>query len=352
MENLTVFVLAGGSGERFWPMSRVSTPKHLLRLLGDKTLLEETLLRFRGLVPDERLFVLTNAAQVEGCRAAVPWLPATQFIAEPAKRDTAPAAALATGIAISRNKNAVCALFPADATIHDVETFRRNLADAVDAAAKQHALLTFAIKPTFPSVGFGYLHLGETMESGPGGTPIRRVKQFVEKPDLPQAEEYLASGRHAWNAGMFVWKAAVFLAECNRLAPELATFIENFPAGDPTGYLQENFAALPKISVDFAIMEKAESVIAAETAFDWDDVGTWTALPAHLGVDGDGNTTRGDVALFRAKDNIILSDKRTVALCGVSNLVVVETADALLVCHKDAVQHIKELQPLLPSEVR
>lgn len=352
MEKLTVFVLAGGSGERFWPMSRVATPKHLLRLLGDKTLLEETLLRFRGLVPDDRLFVLTNIAQVEGCRAAVPWLPASQFIAEPAKRDTAPAAALATGIAHARDRDAVCALFPADATIHDVEAFQRNLADAVDAASARDALLTFAIKPSFPSTGFGYLHLGEELEVGQGGTPIRSVRQFVEKPDLPRAEEYVASGEYAWNAGMFVWRAGVFLRECQRLEPELATFIEEFPAGDPTAYLAEKFPALPKISVDFAIMEKARAVIAAGTSFDWDDVGTWTALPAHLGADADGNTSRGGVAVCRSQGNIVLAEKRTVALCGVTDLVVVETEDAVLVCHKDAVQHIKELQPLLPQEVR
>lgn len=352
MENLNVFILAGGSGERFWPMSRMATPKHLLRLLGEETLLEETLLRFRGLVPDERLFVLTNAAQVDSCRTAVPWLPPEQFIAEPAKRDTAPAAALATGIAHAQNPNAVCALFPADATIHNVETFRRNLSDAVDAAAKHNALLTFAIPPTFPSTGFGYLHLGETLELGQQGTAIRRVQQFVEKPDLARAEEYVASGQYAWNAGMFVWSAQVFLEECRHHQPELAAFIEHFPTDDPAAYLNEKFADLPKISVDFAIMEKAGSVIAAETAFDWDDVGTWTALPAHLGKNAEGNTTRGNVALCRSTNNIVLSASRTVALCGVRDLVVVETADAVLVCHKDAVQHIKELQPLLPPEVR
>lgn len=352
MNSVFVFILAGGSGERFWPMSRTSTPKHLLRLLGERTLLEETLLRFRGVVPEDHLFVLTNHQQLEGCRQAVSWLAPSQFLAEPAKRDTAPAAALATGFAHARAGDAVCALFPADATIHDTEAFQRNLRDAVDAAKAQDALVTFAIPPSYPSTGFGYLELGETLAAGSAGSTVRKVQRFVEKPDLETAEKYLASENYAWNAGMFVWQARVFLEETKRHAPELTTFIENFPAGDPAAYLQTHFATLPKISVDFAIMEKAAAVLSVQASFDWDDVGTWTALPRHLGKDDQGNTIKGDASLVDTTNSIILSSGRTVALCGVRDLVVVETPDAVLICSRESVQRIKELQPLLPPEVR
>lgn len=352
LEHLYVFIMAGGSGERFWPMSRVRKPKHLICLLDEHTLLEKTLLRFRNILPQNQIFVLTNCQQVAACREAAPWLPAEQFIAEPTKRDTAPAAALATGIARSRDPLAICALFPADATIHHVQHFQSNLLDAAFIAAKNEALLTFAIPPTYPSSGFGYLELGKTLETAPNGSTVSQVTRFVEKPSLETAEKYLASKNYAWNAGMFLWQASVFLKECERLVPELAAFIRNFPIGTPDPYLAEVFASLPKISVDYAILEKAQSVLAIKAIFDWDDVGTWTAIPAHLGKDEHGNTLKGSHAVVDSFDNIAISNGRTIALCGVRDLVVVETADAILICHQDAVQKIKELQPQLPENLR
>jgi mannose-1-phosphate guanylyltransferase len=347
MNNLFVFIMAGGSGERFWPMSRLATPKHLLRLLGERTLLEEAVLRALAVVPADRVFVLTNHAQLESCRQAVPSLPAAQFLAEPAKRDTAPAAALATGFARARNPDAICALLPADAMIHDSATFARQLSQAAAVMNDSPALLTFSIRPTFAATGYGYLQLGA---SQPDGT--RKVERFVEKPDPDTAEEYVASGTYGWNAGMFVWRAEIFLAECDRLVPPLAAFIREFPAGDPTAYLAERFPHLPKISVDYAIMEQAAEVLALEAAFDWDDVGSWTALPAHLGKDSHENTLKGAHAVLDSHNNIVVANSRHVALCGVSDLVVVETPDAVLVCHRNAVQRIKNLQPLLPEDLR
>ncbi len=350
-DHLHIFILAGGSGERFWPLSRSHTPKHLLRLLGDRTLLEETIARFEGVVPPERIFVLTNSRQIEACRAAAPNLPPEQFVSEPAKRDTAPAAALATGLARSRDPEAICALFPADAAIRNVEAFRRNLRDAASAAEEYDALLTFAIPPSSPSPRFGYLQLGETLSNGKEGTRILRVERFVEKPDVPTAEKYLESGQYAWNAGMFVWKAEIFLEECRRHVPELAAFILDMPGGDPSEYLKNHFSSLPKVSVDYAILEKASSVISASTSFDWDDVGSWTALPAHLGSDNEGNTFQGSVTSLDSEGNIAMSTGRTIALCGVKDLVIVETPDAVLVCHRDAVEDIKKLHPNLPDSL-
>ncbi len=337
--------MAGGSGERFWPLSRARTPKHLLRLLSDRTLIEMTARRLEGLVPWERVFVLTNVAQAGAVRAELPFLPAENIIAEPEKRDTAPACALATGYARARDPRAICALLPADAMIHNVAIFQRQLAEAAEAAGERDALVLFAIPPTFPATGFGYLHLGDDI----GGAC--RVLRFVEKPDLPTADSYLRSGQYAWNAGMFLWRAEVFEREARRLVPVLGKFIGDFPAGDPAAFLAERFSALPKISVDYAVMEQAADVQAIRAQFDWDDVGSWTSLPEHLGHDDDGNTLRGEVVQLESNNNVVLSSGRLVALCGVENLVVVETPDALLVCHRDAVQDIKKLQPLLPKAV-
>ncbi len=351
LDRLVVFIMAGGSGERFWPVSRAATPKHLVKLLGDQTLLEQTVRRFEGLIPNERIFILTNTAQLETTRATVPFLPQENIIAEPTKRDTAPAAALATAMGRTVRPDAVIALFPADHMIHDGETFRRQLAEAAARASEDPSIVTFSINPTHASTGFGYLELGEQLPSA-GGTRFVRVNRFVEKPHIDRAQEFLAGKRHGWNAGMFLWQAETFLGECDRQQPELSAFIRGFP-GDRkavSSYLEKAFAPLPKISVDFAIMEHASSVIAAVAEYDWDDVGSWTALPDHLGQDGNDNTLRGRVVTLDAGRNIVVAGKRTIALCGVSDLVVVETDDAILVCHRNAAQNIKNLP--LPPELK
>ncbi len=351
LDRLHVFIMAGGSGERFWPASRTATPKHLLRLLGEQTLLEQTIRRFTGsmiekiggMIPPEQVFILTNRAQVASIRAALPFFPHSNIIAEPAKRDTAPAAALATAIARSKNRNAIVALFPADAMIHDVATFQRQLCEATEFVAEHPSILTFSITPTHPSTGFGYLQLGSPIPNL-GSTRFVTVERFVEKPDAQRAEEFFKGKKHGWNAGMFLWQAGTFIEECRKHQPELERFILEFPLiGSAEDYLGEIFPKLPKISVDFAIMEKAASVVAAVAEYDWDDVGSWSALPAHLGKDSLENTLSGRVITLDAHHNIVVGEKRLVALCGVSNLVVVETEDAILVCHRDAVQQIKNL---------
>ena len=350
LDRLFVFIMAGGSGERFWPASRTATPKHLLKLLAEQTLLEQTVRRFEEVVPLEQIFVLTNVAQLEATKAAIPFLPAANIIAEPAKRDTAPAAALATGLALRHRPDAIVALFPADSMIHDTETFRSQLSETAAFVAENPSILTFSITPTHASTGFGYLQLGAAVTTQ-GSTSIVTVERFVEKPDAERARQFVEGKTHGWNAGMFLWQAQTFLGECRKHQPELEAFILGFPKSDEvTSYLEKIFPSLPKISVDFAIMEKASSVVAAIAAYDWDDVGSWTALPAHLGQDAHENTIKGSVITLDAARNIVVSGKRTVALCGVSDLVVVETEDAILVCHRDAVQQIKNLP--LPPELK
>jgi mannose-1-phosphate guanylyltransferase len=349
--NAYICIMAGGSGERFWPMSRNRTPKHLLKLFSDRTLLEETVRRLEGVVPLRNFFVLTNEVQLPATRAALPFLAPEQIIAEPAKRDTAPAAALATGLVRARNPEAVMALLPADHLIENAQRLSEQMAAALARAATTDALLTFAIKPTYASPGFGYLEMGAELARSPEGGVVRRVVRFVEKPDIPTAENYVASGNYAWNAGMFMWRVGAFLAETEKHAPALAKFVKEFPAGDPASYLAERFPALPKISVDFAIMEKAAAVETIVAEFDWDDVGMWTSLPPHLPKDESGNAAHGALLTVDAQNNIALSNGRTIALVGVKDLVVVETPDAVLVCHRDNVQEIKKLIPKLPKEL-
>jgi mannose-1-phosphate guanylyltransferase len=351
---LLLFIMAGGSGERFWPLSRIAKPKHLLKLVSSRTLLEETVLRLKPLArrPSD-LLILTNHEQVPGVRRALPRFPKTSLIAEPAKRDTAPAAALATALALRRNPDAVLALLPADAVIGKHPIFRAQLAAAARAAAASPSFVTLGIKPSYPATGFGYLHLGGKTLAGVRGGPFLKVRRFVEKPSLAKAKGYVRFGQYAWNAGIFVWKASTFLAEARRQQPALARFLERFPKkGSYAAYLRREFPKLPKISVDYAIMEGARSVLALRAAFPWDDVGSWTALPGHLPTDRHGNTFRGPVLSLESRNSLALAEGgRPVALLGTENLVVVDTKDALLVCSKDKVQEVKQLMKLLPAGV-
>jgi mannose-1-phosphate guanylyltransferase len=361
-------IMAGGSGERFWPMSRQRSPKQLTKLFGNTTLIEDTVQRLEGIVRRENVFVLTNQVQLEATRAALPMLKPEQIVAEPAKRDTAPAAALAVALVRSRDPQGVMALLSSDALIHDGARCGQQISAALSRAAATDALLTFGIPPSFPSTGFGYLESGDEVARGADGSVIRQVRRFVEKPDATTAQHYLETRRFLWNAGMFVWRADAFLSEAERHAPGLATFIREFPAAHPVAgsgqrsspgarsaaelYIEEHFPTLePKVSLDYAIMEKAAAVEVVIADFDWDDVGLWTALPKHIPPDPSGNTVRGPATSVASTNNIVVSNGRMIALCGVKDLVVVETADAVLVCHRDAVQNIKQLVQQLPKEL-
>jgi mannose-1-phosphate guanylyltransferase len=345
-------IMAGGSGERFWPLSRIARPKHLVPLLSETTLLEATVRRVEQALPSSQIFVLTNAAQIAGCRAVLPHLGEHQFIAEPAKRDTAPACALGTALVRNLDPDAVVVFLPADALIKDTATFAEQLKKAAELAATHDTIVTFGIRPDNPSTRFGYLEAGASMPESTATCPFFQVDRFVEKPDVARAEEYLKSGKFFWNAGIFLWKVSTFLREARRSKPELLAFVEGFPKEHAAAYIADHFPTLPKISVDYAIMEKAERVAVAEARFDWDDMGSWTALPAHLELDEHGNASRGTVAMHDAHGNIAISQGRMIALCGVKDLIVIETDDAILVCHRDSAEHIKHLQPMLPEHVR
>lgn len=351
LDSLHIFIMAGGSGERFWPMSRCQLPKHLLRLFGERSLLEETVLRTQEMVPPERLFVLTNQIQLDEIYSQLPSL-LDRVIVEPAKRDTAPSAALATAIARSKNPNAIVALLPSDAKIHAVDAFRRQLVDAATIAAQQPCIVVFSVVPTHPATGFGYLELGpQLQQEAPNGSAVYSVQHFIEKPDRETAQTYLSQGNFGWNAGIFVWQSECFLRECMRSCPPLADFILQFPACHSASYISARFPSLPKNSLDYTIMERATSV-AICSQFDWDDMGTWTALSKHLGHDAKRNSLQGPTALFDSQENIVIANHRTVALCGIRNLIIVETSDAVLICHHDSVQDVKNILPLLPEELR
>lgn len=350
--NLHVVILAGGSGERFWPLSRRAKPKQLLSLFSDLTMLGETLARLGGGVPPENIFILTNRDQETAVRAACPGFPAENIVAEPAKRDTAPAVALGTGLVLRRDPEAVMAVLPADHRIADAAAFRRDLLAGARVAAESDALLTIGIRPTWPCPGFGYIEQGARInEDEPA---IHEVRSFREKPDAATAASFLEQGNFRWNAGMFVWSVPSIMAELSRQAPDLARFAERMrTVADVPAFLADEFPTLPKISVDYAVMEKARKVLELEAGFDWDDVGGWVAVSKYLPASEGGNASNAPLLAQDAGGNIVFAGRgKQVALAGVHDLIVIDTPDALLVCHRDEAENIRKLVARLPEHLQ
>jgi mannose-1-phosphate guanylyltransferase len=353
---LYVLILAGGSGERFWPLSRRSRPKQLLSLFSNETLLEGTLRRLDGLAAPDHILILTNAEQEAGVRALCRQLPAENILAEPAKRDTAAAIALGAGWIAMRAPDATMIVLPADHLIRDTAGFQKTLQVAAAAAEETGELITIGIKPTWACPGFGYIERGAAarLRSGPSDPPVFEVTRFREKPNADLAETFFKQGNFRWNAGMFIWTIRAILAAFNRHVPELGQFVGSMHAGhDLSLLLQREFPTLPRISIDYAVLEKTGRVLMVESAFDWDDVGSWTAAAKYLAADSAGNHSNCDIKTLDAGDNIVFSDpKRTVALLGVHDLIVVQTADALLICHRAESEKIKLLVAQTPAELQ
>jgi len=352
-------ILAGGSGERFWPLSRRARPKQLLRLVSKQTLLEQTLARLEGFVPSRRILILTNAEQEAAVRKIVTDFPKENIVAEPAKRDTAAAVALGTGWVAARDHAATMIVLPADHVITDREAFQRTLALGVNAAEETGELVTIGVKPTWACPGFGYIEHGEPihLRKHDDKSMIYRVLRFREKPNPELAESFLQKEHFRWNAGMFVFSVPTVLGELKRHAPELAEFISQLrEPGNFEMVLRERFSKLPQISFDYAIMEKADRVLVVEAGFDWDDIGGWRALANYFNKVDQRNAANRAITAVDSTDNIVFDEgpagSGAIALLGVHNLIVVRTNDALLVCHRNQAENIKKLIAKLPRELQ
>ncbi|MEM8866676.1 MAG: sugar phosphate nucleotidyltransferase [Verrucomicrobiota bacterium] len=344
-----VVIMAGGRGERFWPESRTARPKQLLPIVGEKAMLAQTVDRLEGLVDPRDVFVITNLEQREAVLEVCPNLDPEKVIGEPMGRDTAAAVGLATILVRREDPHATFAMLPADAMIHDAAGLRSTLESAFAAAETSQVLVTIGITANFPATGYGYIQKGANLGLYLG-REVLNVKRFVEKPDLATAKSYLASGDFFWNAGMFIWSVESIVAELEKSTPTLwhalSAIDEGLAAGDElNALLAQHYPLLEKISVDYAIIEKATNVVMLESGFDWDDVGDWPAIARHYPTDMEGNVIRGEAELEQSSGNIVYSrdDGHLVALLGVDDLIVVHTEDATLVCHKDKAQEIKKL---------
>lgn len=349
-------ILAGGSGTRFWPLSRNSKPKQLIDLFGDGTLLEQAIQRLEGLVPTENILILTNALQIEAVREIATMLPAENIIAEPAKRDTGPAVALGIGLVAARNPRATMMVLPSDQLIQDTANFQNVMADALSAAEHSDGLVTIGIKPTWACPSYGYIERGETAEiaNTPLTHPAYEVARFREKPNPELAEQFLRQGGFSWNAGMFVWSLPTVINQLKQHAPDLAELIGELEASsDILQTIEERFPTQKPRSIDYALMESADRVLNIEATFDWDDVGSWISIAKYLDAHEDGNVANSAISEFESSDNIVYNTRpgSRIALCGVDDLIVVQTEDALLVAKRDRADEIKHLTAKLPKEL-
>ncbi len=351
--NHYALILAGGSGTRFWPLSRNARPKQLLNLFGQGTMLRQALDRLSGILPAENIFILTNARQEAEVRRQAPDLPEENIVAEPARRDTAPAIALGAALIARRDPQASMIVIPSDALIMDSEAFRSLAAEALELASRERALITIGIRPTWPCPSYGYIERAGRLEDASLSHSCHEVARFREKPDTATASEYLASGNFLWNAGMFIWSVPSLREQLAAHAPELANFITRLTETDDLpGFIRSEFPALTPISIDFALMEKAQRVLNFEASFDWDDVGSWISVGKYLPARGEENVTNTELSARHAENNIVFSTSgKRVALVGVNDLIVVDTGDALLVAHRSEADAIKHIVSELPEEL-
>lgn len=349
---LHAVIMAGGVGARFWPLSRRNRPKQLIDLTGEGSMLERTMTRLDGLVEKDRIWIVTNAEQAALIQELTPDFDAQRFIIEPTGRNTAPAVGLAAVHLHKHDPDAVMIVLPADHRITNIEQFHFCLTSAVESVHDSEVLATIGIEPTRPETGYGYVQMDTS------GVRVRDnvypVKTFAEKPNLQTARLFLESGEFLWNSGMFVWRADTILKQIKEHLPQWGMAFHEIEKaiGTPQemDVTRKVFEAGKGISIDYGVMEHAPKVAVVRGTFDWNDVGSWDEVWRLMPHDENGNAVRGNVTLANTHNTCVLGNKKLIAAVGVSNLIIVETEDALMICPLDRSQEVKELVDKLKSQ--
>jgi len=349
LDHYYAVIMAGGGGTRLWPLSRKSRPKQMLSLFDERTLFQTTVERLNGLFPQERILVVTVAEQAKELQAQCPSLPVENFILEPAPRGTASVVGLAAVALAARDPQAVMAILTSDHYIADQEYYRHILRTALDVAMDGY-LVTLGVKPTYPATGYGYIQQGESLGMY-GDVEIFHVLRFKEKPDDSQAKAMLASKDHAWNSGMFVWRVERILEEFERQMPalyaSLAEIRSYWDTAQQSEILQKEWSGLKPETIDYGVMEGARQVaVIPASNLGWSDVGTWESLFEVIQTDQDGNIVMGgQYYCLDTKDSLIYlnQEHRMIVTIGVSDLILVDTGDVLLVCSKDQAQKVRQV---------
>ena len=349
-----IVVMAGGKGTRFWPRSRTSIPKQLLDIVGEKTMIQETVERVLPIASKDKILIVTNKEHINDLKSQLPDIPDRNIIVEPVGRNTAPCICLAATRIHKQEPEEIMAVLPADHYIGDAKAFCCFLEKAAEAARLSNALVTIGISPQKPETGYGYIQFDEQSDSEHKG--VYRAISFHEKPDLKRAEEFLRQGNFLWNSGMFVWKASAILNEIKKHLPEIYSSIVNVePLWDTPevgAAIASAYEKIESISIDYGVMEKSGNVLTLKGDFDWNDIGSWSAIHDISEKDKDSNTLRGDVISVDSKDVLVYSPKKLTAVVGLRDVIVVETDDALLVCAMDKAQDVRKVVDMLEKRGR
>ena len=335
-------ILAGGWGERLWPMSTRDRPKQLLDVDGNGTLVQRTVRRVEPLVDLRRSVVVTGKSIRASILPQLSPIPPDRVIGEPLGRNTAPAIALAAHVLVGEDPDAVMVVLPADHLIGDSAAFADTMELAIRVARERAALVTLGVKPTRVETEYGYIKAGSSLEPG-----VRSVDSFVEKPDADTAALYLADGSYLWNSGMFIWRADRVLQEIALRLPEVAAALEGLPARPGVDAFDEGlekfYQSVPSVSIDYGVMEKADGVLVVPATFDWDDIGAWSALERVWASDDSRNATRGDAVLIDSTGCVVYGEGEVVAVLGMRDVVVVNTPQGTLVCPKDRARDVRSV---------
>jgi mannose-1-phosphate guanylyltransferase len=341
-------IMAGGAGTRFWPASRAALPKQLLPLTSDRTMIQATVDRARGLASLDRILIVTNAALLNAMREQIPDLPATSILGEPCKRDTAPCVGLAARIVRQREGNATMLVMPADHVIDTTAQFHEAVRQGVLLIDEDpRRIVTFGVRPSYPAESFGYIERGEELQPG-----VFRVRMFREKPNAETARKYLAEQRFYWNSGIFLWRAQTIDDALARYEPEmhqrLAAIADTYGTESFPQTFAREFAAIRGKSIDYAVMERYEHVVVIEAPFAWDDVGSWQAIARLRGVDADGNTIMGQHVGLDTHGCIVRSEgDHLIVTLGMEDCLIVHTRDATLVARKQDEEAIRKVVEVL-----
>ncbi len=344
--DLRVIILAGGSGKRFWPVSRKARPKQFLPIVSEKTMIEETVDRLSSQIALKNIYTIADPEKTEMIKSILPDLPQKNLLIEPAGRNTAPSLILATAWIHLQNPKAVLAALPADHLIKDSTHFLRKLEAAAAAASSGDYLITFGVPPTSPATGYGYIRFSADRPVRSLDEPFYAVQEFKEKPDLKQAKTFLKQGNYFWNSGMFLWQADVFAQKLGRFSPEMFSYwtqIQEALKTNDEARIASLFEDMPSISIDYALMEKAEGVLMARGDFGWSDVGAWSSLTDIWPHDKAGNVLRGDNIIQDSQDCLVYNPEKLTALIGVKDIIVVNTGDVLLIAHRNQDQKVKDI---------
>lgn len=345
--NLYAVIMAGGVGSRFWPRSTKKYPKQLLKIISDRTLIQDTVKRLEGLVPNDKIFVVTNALQRDEVEKQLFNIPKQNIIDEPFQRNTAACIGLASVLIKRKDKDAVTVVLPSDHIIHDIDNFQKSIQTAANFADQSKGLVTIGINPTKPETGYGYIQFDDRSITD----NIFKVYTFAEKPNYATAIRFIESGDFLWNSGIFIWRVDTILDEIRSLMPDLFEGLEKIECSiDKTDFnetLFKVYGQLRKVSIDYGIMEKSKRVFLTKGNFRWSDVGSWEEVYRLSEKDNSGNVITGMVYTDMVIDSMIYSEDKFSAVIGVDNLIIINTSDALLVCRKDKAQEVKKVVDFL-----